>query len=125
MLSLTSCSWCGKEVGEMIGLKPCHICKESMSKGIAVIITAEDDPAFKDFFHVQDTLTHMGKYLSEWFVVNKKDFKKIMKKEMSPTMTKADINNYLKKGIFWVRETKDHTIPKLFPESKRLYHYKR
>jgi hypothetical protein len=124
MAGLTTCSWCGNDAGEMIGPRPCSFCRENMSKGVAVIITAEDDPAFSNFFEVKDTFSHMGKYLNHWFVVSKKHTKKFLKKNMD-SMTKKEIDALLKKGFMWVRETEDNSILNVFPEKFRIFEHKK
>ncbi|TCK98690.1 hypothetical protein EDC19_1123 [Natranaerovirga hydrolytica] len=123
MSSLTTCSWCNNNAGEMVGQKPCHFCKENMSQGIAVIITSKDDPAFKNFFDVKDVFSHMGKYLEEWFVVNKKDFKKYVKKNLKDNFSKDEMKDILKKGFFWLQESEDNTIANIFPNDIRVFNY--
>ena len=119
---MTQCSWCGKEAGEFVGLKPCALCKEEMAKGVAIVVTSEDDPAFKGFFEVKDTFTHIGKYLEEWFVVSKKDFKNIIKKNSE--MKKEDIKNLAEKGMFWFQRSSENDLSGSFPDKMKICNLK-
>ncbi|MFP4698267.1 MAG: hypothetical protein ACLFMO_06130 [Eubacteriales bacterium] len=122
MSNQSSCTWCGNKVSTMLGLRPCKTCIENMKKGVAIIITEKDDPAFKDYFEVKDTFSHMGKYLNQWFIVSKKNFKKILKKN-ADNMSKEDIDKLADKGFLWVRKTENDTIVDIFPDKIKIFSY--
>lgn len=129
MSDISTCLWCGRKTGSIGGMKPCHICSEQMKKGIILIITEKDDPAFKEYFRVNDPIAHMGKYLSEWYVINKREFKKKLIRKLSVKYTKNDIKSFIENGVLWLNESEIESenieFSTIFNPKRIIHHYKK